>query len=171
MAYDRSAACRKMAIERWKNDKPEDRFWKSVNKNGPNGCWIWDGARTKEDYGTFVVNGRRMVVSRYAYALLVGKIPEGHLVCHHCDNPPCCNPAHLFAGTSQDNVSDCISKGRTNPVKGIESPMAKLSESEVLEIISLKRSGLTQSDIATRFGLNQSSVSRLFNKKRWKHLT
>ena len=87
-----------------------EKFWSKVNKGGADECWPWLKANR---YGQFYIgNGMAKPAHRVAYELTYGDIPAGLLVCHHCDNPPCCNPAHLFVGTVQDNMRDKISKGR-----------------------------------------------------------
>jgi hypothetical protein len=77
-----------------------------------NECIEWRGARTNEGYGRKWKNGKVRYTHRLAYAWANGPIPDGMWVLHKCDNPPCCNPEHLFLGTNQDNLLDCISKGR-----------------------------------------------------------
>ena len=89
-----------------------DRFWEKVDRRGFDECWLWKGGKTKTGYGGFWTGERQDMAHRVSYELHYGPIPEGHYVCHHCDNPPCCNPYHLFEGTPTDNVQDMISKGR-----------------------------------------------------------
>ena len=81
------------------------------------GCWEWMGARNAQGYG-FIWKDGSGYVHRAAYELLVGPIPEGLIVCHHCDNPSCWNPEHLFAGTYKDNREDMIRKGRGRTKNG-----------------------------------------------------
>lgn len=76
------------------------------------GCWVWSGKRIKGKYGAVKSNGTAHVAHRLSYEMFVGPIPEGMLVCHHCDNPPCINPDHLFVGSHSDNMKDCFAKGR-----------------------------------------------------------
>lgn len=97
---------------------PESRFWSRVDKSaGDDGCWLWTAARTR-GYGKININGlaggRKGVpqwTHRVAWILTNG--PTDLCVLHACDNPPCCNPAHLFLGTRQDNAADRDAKGRT----------------------------------------------------------
>lgn len=105
----------------------EPRFWKRVRTAGPADCWQWLGGTTNHTrgiqfrYGRLRVGGRYALAHRISYGLANGPIPEGLIVMHACDNPLCVNPAHLVAGTQQDNMQDCLQKGRWghtgNPVK------------------------------------------------------
>lgn len=86
----------------------EQRFWSKVDRRGPDECWPWLAAKSATRYGVF----DKTRAHRVAYALTHGLIPEGRIVCHRCDNPPCCNPAHLWLGTPKDNTADMVAKGR-----------------------------------------------------------
>lgn len=98
---------------------PRERFWAKVNKDGPTvraelgPCWAWTADRNHKGYGRLQLGGNVVELAhRYSWALHVGPIPEGMLVCHHCDNPVCVRPEHLFVGTAKDNTADMIAKGR-----------------------------------------------------------
>lgn len=92
------------------------RFWKRVNKTAS--CWEWQGARNKTGYGTVCFNYKTWRTHRYAWHITYGSIPVNLCVLHHCDNPPCVNPDHLWLGTHADNVRDRENKGRGVYPKG-----------------------------------------------------
>jgi len=92
-------------------------------------------------------------------------------VCHRCDNKLCCNPAHLFLGTNEENMKDKVNKGRQ--AKGNANPLAKLSPDKVIQIRKMLAEGrLYQWKIAEMFGVNQSVISRLKTMERnsWYHV-
>lgn len=89
-----------------------DRFWRKVRCAGPDECWEFVAARDRHGYGISWHDGRVMRAARIAYALANGPIPDGLLVRHTCDNPPCVNPAHLILGTQRDNILDAKERGR-----------------------------------------------------------
>lgn len=109
-----SKSCASKFINHYRYNTPEAllrRFWSKVTKG--DGCWEWHGARFKQGYGILTIGGKSLLAHRVSVELSTGKpIPEGMLVCHHCDNPPCVRPDHLFVGTDGDNVRDCVQKGR-----------------------------------------------------------
>jgi hypothetical protein len=89
---------------------PEQRFWEKVDQSG--NCWLWTAGCDRDGYGVFRHESRQWRAPRVAWTLTHGDIPEGMVVMHACDNPPCVNPAHLSIGTYQDNARDAVRKGR-----------------------------------------------------------
>jgi len=91
----------------------EERFWRMVDKRGPDECWPWLGSiGTKMGYGLLNVEGRSISAHRFSFLLYYGEIPGGAHILHTCDNPPCVNPTHLRSGTNADNVADKVSRKR-----------------------------------------------------------
>ncbi|QGJ93008.1 HNH endonuclease [Gordonia phage Kabocha] len=174
-------------------DKPEqvrglslpDRFWQYVKRGRKSECWEWQGHRTDAGYGQFVMyppdvsQKRTVVASRQAFALSHGR-EAVHDVCHTCDNPPCCNPAHLYDGTKSQNSLDMVSRGRDNwatgkmkarNLRGTKNGQSKLTEADVREIRKLyAQGGYTQQALAKQFGVAQSKVSDVINRRTWKHV-
>lgn len=148
------------------------------------GCWIWMRACDEDGRGRFVYEGKSWLLSRLSYTLFVGPIPVGLLICHTCDIPGCVNPFHLFVGTHQDNVLDMVNKGRhksgnagtatVNLRKGANLVgelvgTAKLSEADVIEIRRLAETQ-TLAMLSERYGVSQTQISRIKNRKKWAHV-
>lgn len=90
------------------------RFWPKVLRHEVPGahCWEWAGSLNNQGYGQISVGGRPRLAHRVAWEHMRGEVPAGLLVCHHCDNPQCVRPSHLFLGTHHDNTHDALAKGR-----------------------------------------------------------
>lgn len=135
------------------------------------GCWIWLLALSSRGYAQSGYRSRSdFRVHRAVYASRHGGIPDGMYVCHSCDTPSCVNPDHLFAGTPSENRVDCRNKGRENSPKGEGHHAAKIDESAVRAIRSSHAAGEWQKNIAARYGLDQSAVSLIVNRKTWAHV-
>lgn len=91
---------------------PVARFWEKVAIRGADDCWEWEASRNPWGYGQFRIGSKIFTTSRVAFALVKQREPGDLLVCHSCDNPSCCNPAHLWLGTDADNNRDRSEKGR-----------------------------------------------------------
>jgi hypothetical protein len=106
----------------------EQKFWANVNKDTENGCWEWTGIKLQSGgYGRFRFDGIDWRAHRLS-VILDGHDPTGLYVCHHCDNPICVNPAHLFLGTHQDNMRDKMEKGRAS---GGGKKLRKLTDEQI----------------------------------------
>src|SRR4051812_38446928 len=97
-------------------------------------CIEWAGTRTRQGYGVFTLNGKQVRAHRVIWEMAYGGIPEGLVLLHTCDNPPCVNPRHLRPGSHAENVVDCQQKGRRVQVNGEQHGMAKLTGEQVAEI-------------------------------------
>lgn len=154
----------------------ERSFWNRVDKKGPDDCWEWKGGcrdKVPHNYGTVWFNGKQWRAHVFAYTIHHGPT-NGLFVCHKCDNPPCCNPNHLFLGTNLDNVRDMISKGRDKREKGEERYNARLTEDDVREIRRRhkKRDKVNgQTALAKEFGVYHTMIHAIVTGRRWKHVT
>lgn len=141
-------------------------FWSHVPVSA-NGCWEWSGRRDKDGYGRFSHIQR---AHRYSWILHFGPIVPSTLhVLHHCDNPPCVRPDHLFLGTTVDNTLDKVKKGRQN--RGETHGMAIVSADQVREIRErYAQGGISQIALGAEYGLKQTSVSGIVLRKYWPHI-
>jgi hypothetical protein len=124
-------------------------------------------------YGQVQYDGKLWYVHRLVYVLHIGPIPEGHDVCHSCDNPPCFNPQHLFSGTRQDNMMDAANKGRMPKRKGEHAPYVILTEAQVREIRAIYRPhtrGLGHKSLAKRYGVSEGAVQNVILRRTWRHI-
>lgn len=141
----------------------------------PSRCWEWTGSRRTDGYAQLEIGGHMYRVHRIMWEMRHGPIPEGMLVCHHCDNPPCINPDHLFLGTYADNLHDCIRKGRfyTGTHHGMRNGRAKVTDDQVsrmrLEYVAGNGCHRT-TQLAKQYGLSWGSVNRIVNRKGWAHI-
>lgn len=156
----------------WTREQWVAGFFNKVQKT--ESCWNWIGLTNNKGYG--IINRhhshRMTVASRVSWEIHRGPIPEGIFVCHHCDNPLCVNPDHLFLGSQTDNMRDCVKKGRLNVAdhRGKQNPFSKLTDSDIRCIRSLANS-LTQQAIADRFGIKQCHVSKIVLRQSWNHVS
>lgn len=135
-----------------------------------NRCWEWPGSRYKNQYGQFGISTGRSNegTHRMAYRIFTGPIPEGMKVLHDCDNKPCCNPKHLYAGTNKQNAADAMRRGRL--ATGIQRSIfcaKKLTLQDVTRIREMHSHGVRQKEIAPLFGVSQCHVSQIVNHKAW----
>jgi hypothetical protein len=143
-----------------------------VDKNGPNGCWVWTAGKNRE-YGTFNLNGRGKApvkAHRLSWYIVHGELPDDMHVCHKCDNPSCVNPDHLFLGTTQDNLGDMRNKGRQGHPDnhGERNPASKLTQAQVKEIRQRYGDGTTTSyTLACEFGVSRDAILKLLHNDNW----
>jgi len=130
------------------------------------GCWDCGGTRNRFGYGVITFGGKLRRVHRLAYETWVGPIPEGQVVRHKCDNPPCINPEHLETGTHQDNMDDKMERGRYTCNSGETHQNAKLTQQDVADIRKEHERGvLTQRMLADVYGVSCSTISLIVNKR------
>lgn len=133
------------------------------------GCIEWQRKLDKNGYGRLlvIVDGvkKTMKAHRLSYEHHNGKIPDGMMVCHSCDNPSCINPQHLFVGTASDNNQDMMSKGRHRPgrrsLRGERNGNAKLSWEDVESVRKRVSSGETRRSVAKSLGMHRSTIERI----------
>ncbi len=141
----------------------EERFWVKVDKNGPEGCWVWTKATNDLGYGWFSFNRQPHLAHRIAWMLTHGEMPNG-LVLHSCDNPPCVNPNHLRVGTDQDNSDDKVARNRC--AKGLSHPKFISTDELARQVKSLDKQNLSSRKIATILDVSPSTVSRILRGRR-----
>lgn len=159
------------------------RFNDLVDRSGgADACWPCAGHPMSRGYvGVYVpgagkgkkVRPLRNSAHRLSYALHVGPIPTGLMVCHRCDNPRCCNPRHLFLGTAKDNTADMYRKGRgkTHVARGDAHPRTKLTTEGVLDLVKRVRAGEPRANIAREYGLTKGGLDCIMIGASWAHVT
>lgn len=175
---------------------PLDRFMEKIDKaSSPRGCWLWTAAKSHNGYGFFKESPRQMTKAhRFAYAQWVAPIPDGLLVCHHCDTPACVNPEHLYVGTQKQNRGDAVDRGRTatglrsgmhtHPearqygkradtsawLRGEQVSLSKVTEQDVREIRRLRSEGIRNDELALRYGVDRHTITSITSGRTWKHV-
>ena len=146
----------------------EQRFWSYVDRSGE--CWTWLGHKNPKGYGSFSFRSRSVRAHRFVWELTRGPIPEGLWVLHHCDNPACVNPSHLWLGDNTDNTRDRQNKRRQTV--GESHGRARLTEQQVREIRHASACGTTSTtELAAQLGITPQHVLRIVSHRRWQHVT
>ncbi len=164
---------------RWPD--PVTRYWSSVRKSDdPNACWPWLASTDTRGYGHLRWNGPLTIATHAALELDGRPLKPGEWALHKCDNPICVNPAHLFAGSRQDNVDDMIAKGRDRKATGDRSGARLHPESRpagethgnskltLAQVAMIKASPISGGRLARQLGLNKSTVNRIRRGASWK---
>jgi hypothetical protein len=129
-------------------------YWMSVDRRGPDDCWPWTGYINEDGYGEFFVEGRMVGAHELAVTFSTGerRLPQLD-TCHSCNNPPCCNPAHVRFDTRDSNIADKVRAGNHVRVPN-----------EVVRLIRERyAAGAAQSDVATAYGVSQAFVCNVVN--------
>ncbi len=148
---------------------PQDieRFLGKIKQGKDTECWEWT-CNKRGGYGRFKVEGKLYTATRLMWRLSRGTDPMGHLICHTCDNPSCCNPAHLFLGTDADNNADKEQKARGKHPVGKDNGLAKLSEEDVINIFTSSGSNRV---LAKKYHVTDVAISCIRHRKTWTHIT
>lgn len=157
-----------------------DRFWSKVAKGDPRECWLWIAGRFSFGYGAFWLRRKLVKSHRVAWSIANRRaVPDGLFVCHSCDVPACCNPAHLWIGTNQDNTADKVAKNRQatgdlvpaeTRARGERQHLARLTEDAVRMIRAECFRGRSGASVARELGVDQSTVRRVVRGETWRHV-
>jgi len=151
-----------------RSNTPDD-FWSRVIIKSPHDCWEWSGCILADGYGQTRMNTKKYRTHRLAYQLTYGSIPDELQVLHTCDNPKCCNPNHLWVGTTQDNTQDKIIKGRARYLKGEELPQTKLTcfQVEIIRMLADTKE-YTEIELGKMFSVSRGAINGIRLKRSWK---
>jgi excisionase family DNA binding protein len=156
------------------------RFWLKVDRNGPapahrpeiGPCWLYTEHVTESGYGQFTLQkGGQRLAHVVSYALSRGPVPPRAYVCHHCDNPPCVRPEHLFLGSGADNARDCISKGRARRAQGADTAAARLNDEAVRAIRAVEPYHGRTRDLARTYGVSDRTINAVLLGETWRHVS
>lgn len=158
------------------SDQKIARFWSLIQRGAQDECWPWIGGRNKHGYGVVYASNRNegdscTTAHRVAYLLAKGVFDSNLMVLHSCDNPPCCNPAHLRVGTAKDNAQDAILRNRRPTTIKFAPRVRKLSDQDVEEICRLSIKGRSARELAEAYGVARSTISDILNGKTKTHIT
>jgi hypothetical protein len=200
LAKGKGNYCSQPCANAARRDELPRRFWSRVDRSGgPDACWPWQGSFGTAGYGQFRLPDANISAHRMAYTLTYGPIPADRPhVLHTCDNRPCCNPAHLFAGTALDNMRDKVAKGRqardqqqgthTQPEtvrhgdehytrqhpelvrRGEAATKAKLTEGQVVAIRERHAAGVKTGILAREYGIAPTNIRKIVRRENWAHV-
>ncbi len=155
----------------------EAALWGMIDRRGDDECWPWLSSVTPFGHGTFshrTQKPKTLRAHRVVWELTHGPIPKGLFVCHHCDNPPCCNPKHLFLGTAKDNSMDAASKGRfwqqRDPARALASARTHKAKLTLAQVAEIKGRPSTRNGpaLAREFSVSHQTIYYIRSGKRWR---
>ncbi len=151
-----------------------DRFWEKVDVQGSDDCWEWLGYKGgSSGYGQIGVDGKTQYATHVLFKVRHGYWPpKGRTANHHCDNPGCLNPRHLYLGTQKSNMCDKVKRGRESHLNGAQNGEqnghAKLTMSQVKEIRKqAAKCGVTQKQLGHMFRVSRSTISAIVTGRNW----
>jgi len=153
-----------------------EKFWSRVERRGADDCWPWLASTDNFGRGKFWVvgSGRHYPAPRVALMLTTGESPPSTMfACHSCDNPACCNPAHLWWGDRSANMADCGAKGRhgfQQQYRGANNPQSKLDNAAVRDIRRRYAEGERPAVLAAEYEIHPASVWKIATKRSWQHV-
>lgn len=148
-------------------EKQIAHFWSKIQIAGEDECWNWLGCSIR-GYGCITFQYITYRANRIAYFLSRNKDPNELVICHTCDNPSCCNPKHLWAGTMADDTQDMVAKGRSS--KGSKHHNTQFTNTQVRRIRKQSARGETQMALAEQYDVAQSTIHCIVNRKTWAHI-
>lgn len=143
-------------------------FVSGIRVGAKGDCWEKEGHRDKNGYTSVSVGNRIVKSHRLVLSSILNRSLGQCFACHSCDNPPCCNPHHLWEGTPGENMDDKTAKGRGSFGEAVNT--AKLSEEDVSNILRRAARGEMQLHIATSYNVSPGAVSCIVKRKSWKHV-
>ncbi len=146
------------------------RFWGNVDICGPEDCWKWKRWKDARGYGVLRIRYKNYRAHRVAFTVTHGDTEK--IILHKCNNPRCCNPAHLSAGTHKENSQQAVRESRMLPPKvfGKQNGRSKLKEDDIRLIRQLRSDGVTCRELGDWFGVSGALVSGIATGKRWQQV-
>lgn len=155
-----------------KAKKLEVYLLKNIVVNHTNGCWLWTKYIDHWGYGEGCFFGTRCTAHRLSAFYYLGLNINDPLqkACHHCDNPRCVNPDHLFIGTQSQNIKDAARKGRWKQTTGTNNGHTHFTNSDVIKIRKLFCEGWRKCDLARKFKVSDHTIRCIIARTTWKHI-
>lgn len=150
------------------------RFWSKVDRKVPNECWPWTGSFKENGYPQLGVgsltNGTRTMrmAHRLSWLIHFGEVPKRKYILHHCDNPKCVNPNHLYLGGNSENMRDAAQRNRI--AHGVRHAYAKLNPTKVRRIRKLFKSGKNCNQIASTIGVAYATIQQVIEGQTWRRV-